>query len=211
MRIMLEIIRCPSCQTERLRPTMASGNTFGSSAYSDGRFDAPMYMRSPYIVKCPACKVFYKIEKQSKDENAVVRGYANIQDKRPHVRFLTVKQSMQAIGEGLFNGSEEGSGEWVEDMLRLRVELWWAFNKKPRKDRENDAYNDNCHALLQLLADRAGDVDLLRRAELSRNIGLFDECRQLLGQIEDAEKYEKYIAAIKKAAEQGNLYTVRVK
>ena len=144
-----EIIRCPACKYEQLRLTLLSGNTIGAIYYSDGNMDAPMLPRYLVFVRCPKCGVFFKVKK----ENVV--GEAGYRDERPQAKFLTIKENIQAINDGLFNGGNEGGEEWKNDMIGLRAELWWAFNVRLRREsmhtdmlwrseHEKIEYTDNC-------------------------------------------------------------------
>jgi hypothetical protein len=145
--------------------------------------------------------VFYKISRET------IKGTTGFDDERPYVEFLSIKENLQAIRDGLYNGGKEGSEEWESDMIDLRGELWWAFNDDLRRDRPDtdfSAYADNCRELLHLLTDFCDDEDYLRRAELHRNIGEFDQCKQMLQQIKEPAEFEAYITAISKAANEEN-------
>jgi len=210
-----DIISCPICNAEQLRGSLASGNTFGAMYFSDGSMMAPMLPREPVFVMCRKCKVFFKITPKT------VKGRVESGDNRPYVLFLTIEEGLKAIADGLVNGEQEGSKEWKDDMLGLRVELWWAFNKRLRgasqftdkiwqNEGEKAAYVDNCRELLSLLSDGENDENHLHKAEILRNIGAFDECRQMLDKIENREKYEHYITAIRKKADEENTITFQI-
>ena len=208
-----DVITCPSCKTEQLRCSLGSYNTFDALYYSDGTMLSSMYTRYPYFVKCPGCGAFFKID------SSVITGRTDFDDTRPHVDFLSVEEGLSAIRGGLFGGAAEGSAQWENEMTGLRIELWWAFNERLRKsnggdlwksEAEKSDYINNCRELLRLTENAADDEGLLRRAELLRNIGEFDACRETLAHIKDTVEYGAYIGTIKKACDAGNTVTVMV-
>jgi hypothetical protein len=51
---------CPHCKTVLRRTTIRSGNTFGSTLWSDGYLDAPMLPPAVQATRCPSCeKAFF--------------------------------------------------------------------------------------------------------------------------------------------------------
>ena len=211
-----DIIECPACGDTQLRSSLGSGNTSGALFFSDGQMIAPMLPRYPWLIKCRKCAVYFKIDKKT------VKGSADYGDERPYVTFLSIEDTRKALANGLFNASKADSEEWENEMLDMRIELWWAFNMRLRgdslhteniwrSDEEKDAYTDNCRELLRMLAGYREDEDYLRRAEICRNIGAFDECRLLLDKVSAPEKYEKYISDIRGAADAQNAVMFEIK
>lgn len=203
-------VKCPSCSMLQLRRTLLSGNTLGARYYSDGKCDAPMLPEYPYYVKCPVCEAFFKIKeslcrKSSSDDNS----------EMPFVSFLSVDELCIAIEKGLYNGNKK-------DVLPLRILLWRGFNDRVRDGgsnlfREKDSgeddkaiYEDNCRAILSLLAKNKEDENLLVQAEVFRNLGEFDKCKKLLEKIKSPDKFIVYISSISKACGAKSTVTVCV-
>ena len=121
----------------------------------------------------------------------------------------------KAISEGLYNGDEN-------DILSLRIYLWRLYNDQNDSERRYGAlytvisemykteYADNCHNILALMNEKNEDEDFLLRAELWRNLGEFEKCKNLLAEVKKPEKYERYIFAIKAACDAENTLTVQV-
>ena len=225
-----ETIKCPACEKLQQRQTLRSGNTFGAIYYSDGKYYAPMLPEYPYYVKCPACGVFFKIT-----TTVIIKTMNADQDSRtktteenhvhPFVKFLTVDECIQAINNGLYNIDKKDSKEWNDDLLSLRISIWRALNNRtqgtdnataPIKEL-NDAnadikkiYDNNCRQILSLSKEDS-DANLIMQAEIHRNLGEFDKCKDLLGEIKQPEKYNPYILAISAACEAKNTFTVKIK
>lgn len=52
---------CPHCHAVKLIATIASGNTFGATMWSDMKQDAPMMPRASYVQKCEACGKYFTL------------------------------------------------------------------------------------------------------------------------------------------------------
>jgi len=218
----LLIIKCPSCGKRQQRQSLISGNTINARHFSDGKFIARMYPQYPYFVKCPACKVFFKItDKEVVDEESL--GFASDYNL---VNFLNENEYCSAITNGLYNGVDD-------DILSLRIELWRLFNDRirnsshkrfPYKNNETKGrslneilnpeekyiYEDNCRKILSLMSENNEDEDYLLRAELWRNLGQFEYCLSFLNDIKNQENFVKYISAIKAACYSKNTLTVEI-
>ena len=120
----------------------------------------------------------------------------------PSVKFLSISECCQAINNGLYNGGEN-------DTLSLRILLWRTMNDLVRDggsffaDGESvkNKYEDNCREILCFITEKTDDEYLLMQAELHRNLGEFDICRNILSKIKEREKYTNYISSIGKACD----------
>ena len=221
------IIKCPACGSFQYRHSLGSGNTLNAVYFSDKKYIAPRCYDSPYFVKCPNCNVLFKITKKE----VVGKDYDNKYDY-PYIAFLSIDEYCRAINEGLYNGNKK-------DIISLRINLWRLFNDRLRnvnaysfnfltsrridfiemkKGSLSDAfeteeitiYEENCRYILSFMSNYKDDEDLLLRAELSRNIGQFENCINFLKKIKNPEKLENYISAIKTACDEENMLTVEV-
>lgn len=59
------VLLCPFCGGEKRVMTLASGNTFGGTVWSDTRRDYPMMPEVSPIQQCPHCGKYYFIEQAS--------------------------------------------------------------------------------------------------------------------------------------------------
>ena len=157
----------------------------------------------------------------------------------PYVKFLTIEEYCQAIVSGLCNSGRKNGTQWKKDIRALRFALWRAFNNSNRiaasgNDKECDddigdrstkteqnsmkmteedrksVYDANCRAILAAMAGAFGDVNLLIKAEIHRNLGEFQQCTSLLSQIKDQDEYKPFITSIRKACTDHNRLTVMV-
>jgi len=224
-----EVIACPACGAKHFRETLISGNTCGSRYYSDGRMVAPFLPAFPYFVRCCACKAFFKITEEVISERLQEDSYFRGKSRCdfPFVEFLTIDEFCQAIQDGLHNSRPKGSKEYDNDIWSLRIQLWHTFNDKVRDDKggagaiEDPRYIDNCRTMLSEIReeDRVRDEEeegpdrdtsLLMLAEIHRNLGEFEECMRLLGEIANADKYSRYIPLISEQCAAQNRKTVRI-
>ncbi|MDR2590313.1 MAG: hypothetical protein LBC71_04945 [Oscillospiraceae bacterium] len=205
-----EIVKCPSCKACQQRQTLRSGNALGARYYTDGKRYASMLPEYPIFVECPNCEVFFKITyslcKRSKSGN-----YGGVEGI-PFVSFLSINKLCQAIDKGLYKDGKKY-------ILSLRILLWRKFNDRVRnggtslfngEDKSNDdevLYKNNCHEILFLIARSVDDENLLMRAELYRNLGEFDQCKEILAQIKEPKQFEGYIYAINKACDNKSTLT----
>ena len=178
----------------------------------------------PYFVKCPDCSVFFKINDKAivgKDNRRDVF-YDDVSEKDARytfVKFMSVDEYQQAISEGLYNGDER-------DILSLRISLWMRYNDRYDENRrcnakyseseinkidKKDLYEDNCQKILEIINVQTDDESILMQAELWRNLGEFNKCENLLGEIEKPEKYKRYMLSIKAACEAKNTLTIETK
>jgi hypothetical protein len=97
--------------------------------------------------------------------------------------------------------------ETISDEKFIRINIWWSFNDYIRNGHEKDISSDmqklnaeNLIALLKIL-DESDNNELLMKAEALRNLGQFEESKQLLDRISDNDigwVKEKLLAEINK-------------
>jgi len=187
-----------------------------SKAYSDGWTSnlVPGSQRNKFT-KCPTCGAFFKITdslvRKAKSEEIDRASLLSLSWTRGDVHSLSIKEYRQAISFELFNSGPEGSDEWKEDMLSLRIELWQAYNRNGMEDasaEQKAIYADNCRKILSMLTGKTDD-DCILRAELHRNIGEFDKCRSSLEDVKcPDEEASLFISGISTACDAKNTLTV---
>jgi hypothetical protein len=195
------ILNCPGCGAPHTCINMLSGNTFGGIFWSDGYYLAPMLPDIPRFTKCCACGLIFNQHNCPKTESE-----SEQTDRYPEVSALEKEDLISALGQNVYKGDKD-------DEIYLRIRLWWAMNKRPFHADETETlmvdsdYRENAFALSKLL-DGTSEQHLLIKAELSRNLGKFKECLNLLTQIKDSRS-ENRIAQIKAAALKGNTAVIR--
>jgi uncharacterized protein (DUF2225 family) len=175
------IIECPYCGQYAKKRTIISGNTFGAKLWSDGKRITPMLPEFPSLVVCKKCGQFYMVKDAKKVDE--VAAFSENNDKWrniDYIEFPTFHQYFKALGS-------------IKDEKFIRISIWWSFNDYFRESHENDITpvmqnlnTENLYALLKIL-DEAKKDELLMKAEVLRNLEQFEESRQLLSRINNAE------------------------
>ena len=180
------IYKCPKCLSFLMKGSSASGNTFGSTLYSDGKMIAPMLPEFPNLTKCQKCDTILWLS----DMEEV--GTCDLWDKKckpewenaVRVEFLDVNDLSRFLElDNVKNNNEK------EKIVRQRI--WWAFNDRVREGKEifvqkadEVLWEQNTRRLIELLD--AADVDqIIMTAELRRNLGEFDACMELINSLDD--------------------------
>ncbi len=195
------ILNCPGCGAPHSCINMLSGNTFGGIFWSDGFYLAPMLPDIPRFTKCYACGLIFNQHNCPKTESK-----SEETDRYPEVSALEKEDLITALGQNVHEGNKD-------DEIYLRIRLWWAMNKRPFHADEtgkltvDTKYRENAHALSFLLDD-SNLEHLLIKAELSRNLGEFKECLNLLSKITDARSEDR-IDQVKAAALKGHNAVIR--
>jgi hypothetical protein len=101
--------------------------------------------------------------------------------------------------------------ETISEERYIILNIWWSFNDFIRIGHENkithemESLNNENLILLLTLLNEADENDLLLKAEVLRNLGRFEESRQLLNKVESPdliEVKEKFLAEINKQNKQ---------
>ncbi len=184
------IYKCPNCGNLLKRGSLMSGNTIGMQIFSDGKSEAPMLPDFPDLTKCTKCNTIFWLSKLKEigtyewgdKENP---SWANADN----VEFLNVEDYFRAIDEGLAENRQEE--------LFIRQSIWWKYNDririffKMRKHEtpyvnENDEikWRENCSKLMNLLDPSDLDQKIMI-AEIKRNLGNFEDCLDIIKQIND--------------------------
>ncbi|MDX9846161.1 MAG: hypothetical protein RBT74_04185 [Tenuifilaceae bacterium] len=172
------LYKCPRCGRTVKKGSLSSGNTFGATFYSDGRFFAPMYQQYPEITKCLSCGEIFWL-----DDGALV-GMAYPYEPEtpewenaPSAEYLSLDDNFVAIDNKIFRSAEEE--------IYLRVRIWWAYNDRVRRKArrftgkdDKQRWESNCNALIDLLNPHNIDHTLML-VELHRNLGRFTEALQI--------------------------------
>jgi hypothetical protein len=168
------ILSCPFCGQYAKKRTIISGNTSGSQLWSDGKKISPMMPDFPSLVLCKKCDQFYWVRKELQVEE--VRDYREFETRNrdiEYVEFPSFHQYFKAL-------------ETINAERYIRMKIWWSYNDYFRNGHQSEITlemqklnTENLIALIKIL-DEAVDNDLLMKAEIFRQLGWFDESRQLL-------------------------------
>lgn len=180
------IYKCPKCSKLLKKGSITSGNTFGSTLYSDGKMIAPMLPEFPNLTKCEKCDTILWLSEMKEI------GTCNEWDKKckrtwknaERVKFLDVNDLFRFLELDIVKNDNE-----KEKIVRLQI--WWTFNDRIRegkeiflKDFDEDLWKQNCQRLIELFEEKDINQKIMT-AELYRNLGEFDTCLKLLDTVED--------------------------
>lgn len=163
-----QILTCPHCGSKKEVLSLASGNTFGQTVWSDNKSIAPMLPRVSFVQKCPSCGHYYIMSRQKLEHGKDYSGDLG------ELSYSELKEAWEELGNEDLTDDEKLS------MLIMQV---WAFNdeftrteEKPVSEEEKRYIVSIVNSLLEL-----DNVDGLLKAELLREIGRFDEALELIG------------------------------
>lgn len=195
---------CSSCFKPILQDTLASGNTFGATFWTDGKREAPMLPDQPWLVKCPHCHALLWIDEL--ERIGVIERWGE-----RDVRFKdAIKYELPSHKD--FHAFLEREIETLDKERYLRLRAWWAGNDARRsmntEIRISPQEASNMTALAKLL-DESDPDDLLMKAEIMRELGRFDEAQTLLATF-DNEDISGVFSIIKSLVEKSDPYVRQI-
>lgn len=173
-----DIIReCPKCKAPLMQGTTLSGNTFNSTLWTDGRFFAPMLPERLWYVKCPKCKELFWIDEA---KQLGEQPWESFKENRPWPN----AEPCDTPSEADYLNALVGGDLRETKVAYLRIHAWWCANDWARTNvTDARAFTPAQQANMQALAsslDKKNEDDLISIAEISRELGRFDECIELL-------------------------------
>lgn len=173
------VLSCPFCGGKKEVMSLASGNTFRGTVWSDTRREYPMLPEVSPIQQCPHCMKYYFIDQAkheySKDPESELRSYG-ILGKLNFRQLAEAKQQMESL-------SLSKMQRWI-----LNHQIFLAYNDSYRRNSQNEEvkptaeeeglYNKVIQELLDGIEETA-DYELFH-AELLRETGRFEEAKEVL-------------------------------
>jgi len=187
------IICCPECKALSRFSTMASGNTFGSTLWSDGYRYSPMLEPSVPVIQCDDCsRIFLKWKAEEVGQyfhSARDIGF-DVPDKESAPTEWKKAPRIKAPKEDdFYKAIDEGLSENRQEEKNIRLTAWWQSNDRCRNgfsliENKNDfpdpeEREKNMEKLLGLL-DKTNPNDQIMAAEILRQLGKFDEALEVL-------------------------------
>lgn len=98
------VYKCPSCENFISRESIASGNTFGSKLFSDGKRISPMLPEFPDLTRCKKCNKIFWLSKMKE-----IGTYWDNEEweNADEADFLTIKDFFRAIEEVVYQNENE--------------------------------------------------------------------------------------------------------
>ena len=171
------LAKCPHCKHKKKIMQLMSGNTFGATLWSDSKQVAPMLPTPSPIQKCPNCGHFYELRKVKLKQGSDLWGETG---------WLQFDDAIDAYNEL--------PRETPQEREQLTIIFTWAFNDIYRFDHtptpeQFDTFKRVISECLQLPIFTAPDQTLIK-AELYREIGMFDKCISILNDYNPGNEFE---------------------
>jgi hypothetical protein len=184
------IVACPSCRAPARHLTLASGNTFGARAWTDGKQIAPMLPRPPAVVRCRRCAACYWLA-DAEQVGSVDRWNPGPDAKQG--AFADAEPVQEPSEAEYYDALRLGLARDDDAERALRIFAWHRSNE-PFRDApaptgaasRSPEWRANLRALAALL-DEADRNMLLLKAEALRELGDWDEARALLDRVADPQ------------------------
>lgn len=179
---------CPHCKTVLRRCTIGSGNTFGSTLWSDGYLDAPMMPRAVQATRCPSCaKPFFVEDAEDLGEHWTYGSYRDDSEGPLPEGY----KDAPAVDDATPDALSDLKGQ-TEDRDRLRylcMQSWHLYNRPYRNPKAKGSvtrpaeFDSNLEQLIGLLDNDRGQDQLLK-AEALRELGKHAESLAALENID---------------------------
>lgn len=173
------VLSCPFCSGKKELMSIASGNTFRGTAWSDTRSEYPMLPQVSPIQRCPHCKKYYFFEQAkkeySKDPESEMRSFMEL----GNLSFLELKDAIRQMESQPLTKTQR----WI-----LNHQFFMAYNDAFRRHPEKVAFppSEEDEVLFKNVIndlldgiEPSADYELFH-AELLREIGRFEEAKEVL-------------------------------
>lgn len=168
------ILKAPLGGKPVLLPSQASGNSHGATAWTDGKFEAPMLLDDLWLMKSPADSIIFW-----KEEAEVVGQFHPFSDEANQYR--DYRQVREPSERDYLSFIEEGGANTRDREKYVRQRLWWLGNDRIREFGGEliEAHKINLRRYIELLDD-TDDDDRIDMAEAYRELSEFDQALELL-------------------------------
>lgn len=198
------ILICPHCGAEKSVLSLASGNTFGASQWSDTKKVYPMLPQVSPVQYCPECKKYYLLSQCEQREGT------GSSFERGELTFDQLKEACLQFE----------NAELEDDQQRtLYFELLYAFNDKFNREggllepsSEDAAYMKQVlQKIISLMTDPKLGIDPILEAEFLREAGCFEASLDALTRyVSEGDLLDAIAAGIKERALDQNPRAFRI-
>lgn len=173
-----QILKAPGCEQLVKNFTVGSGNTFGARFWTDGKMEASMLPDEPWLVKHPGDGVLFWVDEA--EEVGEIDPFSGESEEHPEWGDLEYVEPPDEEDYG--KAIESGIADSNEKLRYVRMRLWWSGNDAIRESEEGslpEEHLDNLREFAKLLPEDEADGRLMK-AEVYRELGMFEESKQLL-------------------------------
>ncbi len=181
------VYKCPHCGEKKELMSLLSGNTFDARYWSDYKTEYPELPEVSLIQKCPKCGKYYLISRME-----AVFG----DDYSEELGELSYEETLEAVKILL---QEELTPQEEASILLYFIH---AFNDKYNRDEivsvpieEDKLFKKYIHQILQITDCWKETDELILKAELLRESGLFNEALAVIESILFQNDQEKQLAS----------------
>lgn len=201
------IYKCPKCGVKIGCDSFGSGNTFGTKLFSDGMRISPMLTDYPSLYKCRDCNSVFWTNKEKT---------VGVIDYTEEKKWRKVKRAVHLNLYDYWSTLEDKNYDSKDEEIYIRQSIWRGFNDRVRRgeplfsyDNDESIYSSNATRLMEMLDTENVNQKILI-AELNRNLGNFEKCKEILASIEDI-KYDWLKIAFEKECDEKNKYVFQLK
>ena len=198
------VYKCPVCGCPVKNRPWDEKDLTQAKYYSDGYPDSEIYPNYPALTECRMCQnIFLMSKKNLIGSTEEYRGTMQLSDM-PY-------GGPVSNGEAYLNSLELCTTD--KQRILLRTGAWWAFNRTYLRTKDIDIYRrkdyiDNCRILIKHY-ERSLSGDVLLAAEMYRNLGEFDKCKEMMNMYSRGMSYLR--KQIIPACESGRIETFEIK
>ena len=207
------VISCPYCGQPAHYSGLASSNSFGGKAWTDGYCFYPMSNNCSSYTRCFACEDVYSIREAKRIGMMSITDFVDDSLDIPDEVWSKSKPIEEPSDQDMYNSLNKGL---LKNEKEARIIAWWKSNDRFRYLLENETdekvFADSSRQLNleeTLTLMRGGNaIEYLMKAELLRQLRRFDESIEIVSSINDCETLSTKIEKIKSLAEKSD-YMVR--
>lgn len=214
-------ILCPQCEGEMAIFVGVSGNTFGSTLWTDGFLDAPMLQPAARALRCPHChEAFFRDDAKEAEEHSTARPeiasdstpYASVgglstyreliakttdRERLGYLRIMIWHEQNDRLRKEHAKREREKRNAWPD--LRSRSETAdGAQRLEPAAPIKNARFAANLRALSKLLDETPEHA--IMKAEICRELGMFEQAIDTAGAVSGKSEWVAHqIIALAKA------------
>ncbi len=200
---------CPHCHRAVLFPNFSRGSLRGASVWTDGRMVGPWIPDDLRLAGCPCCGEPFWVNE------GIELGVAT--DATAQAKYPEAPMPKELDAPAILDALEKGLARSPRQERYLRIHAWWRDGDGRREgvarelsgEAPDERQLSNMRRLHGMLDEEVPD-DRLMKAELSRQLGRFDEALHLLRHDFDGEDHAAAAARIRELAEAKDVNVARV-
>ncbi len=171
------IMKAPGCANSVKFDTIASGNTFGATFWTDGKREAPMLPDDPWLKISPSEGVMFWADECEEIGREDFSG-----SSAEHPEWADLDYAVEPGEANYISALKMPLANTQEKETYIRMRLWWVGNDKIRRGEASELSSDHIENLrcLETLLSEDDDNQKVMKVEVLRELGKFDAALRLL-------------------------------